>query len=1242
MPSTEDAEQAFLGDGEMARRMRAHDWADTPLGEPSQWPSSLQTACRICLTSSFPMVVWWGEDLFFLYNDAYRPFLGTKHPALAKAGSEVWTEIWGTIGPMLTSVLRSGQPTWSKDELLLMNRHGYWEETYWTWSFSPLHDDAGAVRGVFTVATDATQRVIGERRMALLTTLSALASGVHSVPEACERVTRALGRAGKDVPFAAVYLRRHDVDGPVLACLSPPGAEPALQPGGPGAWPVTEVLRSGQAIRVGDVANRYAPLPSGGWPSSPAEAMVLPLAGEGDGQAAGVIVLAASATRALDDSYQSFLQLVAHHTALVINSASAYQARRRKADELAEIDRAKTAFFANVSHEFRTPLALIMGPLAELRARLAGRDENVRQDLEVIHRNGLRLGKLVNALLDVSRIEAGRTRAQFEPVDLAAVTTDLASLFRPAVEKAGLRFEVDCPPLPEPVYVDRGMWEEIVLNLLGNALKFTFEGSISVSLRHQDTHAVLRVADTGIGVPAAELSRVFERFHRVPDARSRSSAGSGIGLALVREMTALHRGTITADSTEGTGTRLTIRLPLGQDHLPRSDQPAAPEHGPADPQAAPADSGRLLPGRRAAVRGTAARVLLVDENPDMRSYLQRLLAPDYEVTALAESRSALDSARGRPPDLVISNVMMPGLDGLDLVAALRADPATAEVPVLLLPARAGPESAALDGPADGAGDYLAKPFSAAELRARVREHVRLADMRRHHARWRAAVIDSLQEAFFVADGAGVIVQINPAFTSVLGFGPEGLPYAPPYPWRPRAGFRPELQRQATEAFAHLLNEGGSITAPARHRDGRPLWVEASLTSVPDPDAGWEMVAGTLRDVTDAHYARQRESALAAMGLFLSEAGSLPEAVRRTVEELHELWRARRVLAVTFSERGAPQLAAATGPATRWEDLPGEVRQKITGLAGQPLLRPADGGTGAIGITMEHPLGRLVLWIEPDPERLFTQQDRALLAMLGGYLVQALHRADQIDQQRETAIALQRAILGPAQLPADFAARYEPATQPLEVGGDWYDVIRLPAGRIGIVVGDCVGHDLGAATIMGQLRSACRALLLQNASPAEALAGLDQFAARIPGAMCSTAFCVILDPATGRFTYSSAGHPPGILAHPDGRAELLEEGRSLSLAIEPGRRRSDAEGWLRAGAVLLLYTDGLVERRRRPLTAGIAAVAAALRDGHGLPVQDLASQVMAALAPSGGYEDDVALVLYRHPATDVPRPGAAVR
>ena len=300
---------------------------------------------------------------------------------------------------------------------------------------------------------------------------------------------------------------------------------------------------------------------------------MLPLAGEGDGQAAGVIVLAASAARALDDSYRSFLQLVAHHTTLVINSAGAYQARRSKADELAEIDRAKTAFFASVSHEFRTPLTLIMGPLAELRARLADRDESVRQDLEVIHRNGLRLGKLVNALLDVSRIEAGRTRAHFEPVDLAAVTTDLASLFRPAVEKAGLRFEVDCPPLPEPVYVDRGMWEEIVLNLLGNALKFTFEGSISVSLRQQDAHAVLRVADTGIGVPAAELSRVFERFHRVPDARSRSSAGSGIGLALVREMTALHRerSPLTAPREPAPASRFACRAVMATSRVVTSE-----------------------------------------------------------------------------------------------------------------------------------------------------------------------------------------------------------------------------------------------------------------------------------------------------------------------------------------------------------------------------------------------------------------------------------------------------------------------------------------------------------------------------------------------------------------------------------------------------------------------------------------------------------------------------------------------
>ena len=628
----------------------------------------------------------------------------------------------------------------------------------------------------------------------------------------------------------------------------------------------------------------------------------------------------------------------------------------------------------------------------------------------------------------------------------------------------------------------------------------------------------------------------------------------------------------------------------------------------------------------------------------MREYLQRLLRTSYQVTAVADGLTALDEVRASAPDLVISDVMMPGLDGLALVAALRADPRTAGVPVLLLSARAGQE-AAIEGLEAGADDYLVKPFSAAELLARVRANVELARLRNHHARWRAALIDSLHEAFFLCDEAGTVVEINTAFTDMLGYGPEGLPYAAEYAWWPGEDTEPEAHRQLSEAFGQLMRQSkGSFVAPVTHKDGHRLWVAASYNEVQDPDTGRRMVVGTLRDITAEHYAGQREAALAAMGLLLSQASSVPQALQGAIHELRRLWQARRALAVTWDGGKEPSVMS-TGAETSWADLPAPLRERISALRRQPPLSPAGGGSAAapgdapaidgqaaeVGITVAHPLGLLAVWIDVDAGHPFSAEDRALLALLCGYLGQALHRVHQTDQQRETALALQRAILGPARLPAGFAARYEPANRPLEVGGDWYDIVELPDGRIGIVVGDCVGHGLDAATVMGQLRSACRALLLQDASAAQTLTAMDRFAALIPGAICSTAFCGILDRDEGRLTYSSAGHPPGILALPDGRTQLLEDGRSLPLAVRPGTERTEASCTVPARAALLLYTDGLVERRRRSMDTGIAQAGAAVHRGAPAGVEDLATAIMTAMAPDGGYEDDVALVLYRHPA-----------
>jgi PAS domain S-box-containing protein len=1056
------------------------------------------------------------------------------------------------------------------------------------------------------------------------------------------------------MPYAAVYLRSGDGDGAdadrpggaVLAASTTASPAPA--------WPVGEVLRTGQPVALTDVVDRFGRLPSGGWPDPPAEAMVLPLHSDGGGPV-GAIVLAASAGRALDAAHRNFLDLVARQTAALVNGAIAYQAQLRRAEELAELDRAKTTFFSNISHEFRTPLTLIMGPVEELRRRIDPADATARAELDVIRSNGLRLGKLVNSLLDFSRIEAGRMRARYEPVDLSAYTAELASVFRSAIERAGLRYDVDCPALSAPVDVDREMYEKIVLNLLSNALKFTFDGHIAVSLGEKDGQAVLRVADTGSGIPPADLPRLFDRFYRAQNARARSNEGSGIGLALVRELVGLHRGTISVESTEHEGTAFTVRLPFADPdastvaaETPAREPSSAgsavllsadpyvqealrwlPSPGDGALEGAETAASVTAPARAlAAASPNAPRVLLADDNADMREYLQRLLRPGYQVTTVADGQAALDAVRARRPDLVISDVMMPRIDGLGLVRALRADPRTADVPVLLLSARAGQE-AAIEGLDAGADDYLVKPFSAAELLARVRTSVQLSRMRGQHARWRAALIESLHEAFFLCGPDGAVREINSAFADMLGYGTDGLPYPAPHPWWPDREFDPDAHRMAEEAHRDTLERrGGSFTVPFTHRDGRRLWAAGSFSEITDEENG-RLVVGTLRDVTAEHYAIQRDSALAALGQVLARAASMADALREALAELHRLWHARRVVAATWTDAAEPSVTASV-PGVSWHTLPEAARAALIRLRERPPLTP-DAVAGGAGIALEHPSGTLAIWIDLGAGRALSVEDQTLLSLICGRLGPALHRAHQNDEQRETALALQRAILGPARLPEGFSARYEPATRPLEVGGDWHDVIGLPDGRIAIVVGDCVGHDLGAATVMGQLRSACRALLLQNASPAQLLAAMDRFAGSVPGAEFTTVFCAILDPASGRLTYSAAGHPPGIVARPDGGVDLLEGARSFPLAAAPRPERGEAGYMLPPRSTLLLYTDGLVERRGRSLTDGITEAAAAVAGGSENSLEDLATGLMADLAPTGGYGDDVAVVLYRHPA-----------
>ncbi|OBK24865.1 ATPase [Mycobacterium asiaticum] len=421
-------------------------------------------------------------------------------------------------------------------------------------------------------------------------------------------------------------------------------------------------------------------------------------------------------------------------------------------------------------------------------------------------------------------------------------------------------------------------------------------------------------------------------------------------------------------------------------------------------------------------------------------------------------------------------------------------------------------------------------------------------------------------------------------------------------------------------------------------DGAVLGVIAVARHPQQPPFGSDY----LQLVSD--FARHAAIALAlaagrehALNQELAQADTVDDAVHAAAEELRRLWRARRVLAVTFPARGTakatlggPQVVSV-GESAQWSDLPPDTRQLLSALRDGDLLSPNARQAGTAGIALQHPEGVLVVLIDLAELRPFTLEDQTLLTVLAGRLGQGLQRVHQVDQQRETALALQHAILGPSRLPTGFAVRYQAASPPLQVGGDWYDIVDLDDGRIAMVVGDCVGHGLPAATVMGQVRSACRALLFENASPGSVLAGMDRFAARLPGALCTTAVCVVLDPETGELVYSVAGHPPPILVQADGGIQLLDGAHSLVLGMRPDWSRPEAHVTMPARATLALYTDGLVERRRTALERGISRVAGLVQDGRTSKLDDLANQVMSDLAPNGGYQDDVILMLYRHPA-----------
>jgi PAS domain S-box-containing protein len=867
--------------GRVGRDLLAVDWSATPLGDPDTWPLSLGSAVRTVLTSKFSMWMAWGEELTFFCNDAYRrDTLAGKYPwALGRPAQEVWSEIWPDIGPRIERVIATGEATWDEGLQLFLERSGYQEETYHTFSFSPLADDDGVISGLLCIVAEITEQLVNERRMSTLRDLGIRVSTAESVRDAVQAGCDHLALNNASLPWVAVYLFEDDGEA-VLAGTA--GIEPGhtaaplrLVPGDPDAiWPAGRLL-AGEEVVIGEIDQTIPDLPTGAWTVPPEQAVIVPMPRPLSATPYGFLVFGANRHRPVDQSFFAFVELIAAHFSAAITDARAMEQERERSEALARLDEAKSDFLANVSHELRTPLTLLLGPAEDALADDSEPlPEGQRRRVEVIARNGGRMLRLVNTLLDFSRLESETQESVFERTDLLAYTAELASLFESAVESAGLTLLVEGEHVE--AYVDRGHWSKIVLNLLSNAFKFTFQGSVTVRVEQAEGQAVVHVSDTGTGIPEQELPHLFERFHRVRGAASRSFEGSGIGLALVAQLADLHGGQVTVASRVGEGSTFTVRLPLGAAHLPadqvRSDaaRPVAPAIGDDARASLVEEAWSWIDGAHRPTgplpvgppeQADGATVLVVDDNADMRDYVADLLAESYRVITAADGIQALERLAEQPVDLVLTDVMMPRLGGFGLLTRMKDDPLLAAVPVVMLSARGG-EEGTLEGLEAGADDYLVKPFSARELLARVHVNLELERVQ--------AVRDGLQRSRDLLDQAQRIARLGSwevdlehghvtasrTFLELLDLtGEETASLGV------RALLRHILQRDDVEGAVRRLEtaQDGETLAyetavPTADGRGRILTVRGVVT---EDQHGGRILRGSLQDVTQQRELQQQ-------------------------------------------------------------------------------------------------------------------------------------------------------------------------------------------------------------------------------------------------------------------------------------------------------------------------------------------------------------------------------------------------
>ena len=815
--------QAFVpdflsGGGEMGQRIREYDWSRTTLGPIENWPRSLRTCIRIMLSSRQPIWIGWGKDLIKLYNDPYKAIVGGKHPwALGMPASVVWKDIWKDIQPMLEQVMERDEGTYVEAQLLIMERNGYPEETYYTFSYTPIPGDDGGTAGMICANTDDTDRIISERQLRTLTQLAKHLTDCHAKEEIIHNTIQTLKENPYDFPFAlfraivnnkAVLMDSTEL----LESWDLVPKEIDLNEEHPVGIIIKKAIDTGEMQVFDEVTRQIGNMPKGSWEVSPEKAIVLPLYKSGFNDPFGLLVVGLNPYRILDEKYSGFFQLVSDQVANSFADVHVLHEERKRAEALAEIDRAKTTFFSNISHEFRTPLTLLLGPIEELLNDNRTIADN-RTRLDIAYRNARRMEKLVNTLLEFSRIEAGRFEGNFSAIDVCVFTEDLVSSFRAAVEKAGMQLIFRSETIRDEVYVDPDMWEKIVLNLVSNAFKYSNEGSIEVTLKQVGADVLLTVTDTGIGIPENMLEKIFDRFHRIENIHGRSQEGTGIGLAMVKELVKLHHGSIFVESVPGKGSSFTIAVPTGRKHL--ADNRILPSQRPGivskNADVFIQEAMKWIPGQEqenenipdeASVNGILPptvkkqfTVILADDNADMRQYVQRLLSKHFRVITAKDGEEAFSKVIETLPDLLITDVMMPRLPGFELLKKIRNHPDLKNLPVIFLSARSG-EEAKIEGLDAGADDYLVKPFSSKELLARVEGNIKIAQSRIAAERRMRDVIRQMPVATTLLRGTSFVIEI----VNELGLELWGKEYKDVIN-RPLLEVLPELIRQG---FDQLL------------------------------------------------------------------------------------------------------------------------------------------------------------------------------------------------------------------------------------------------------------------------------------------------------------------------------------------------------------------------------------------------------------------------------------------------------